>query len=498
MRIRTTRHSWICSGFLAIALLGCNSGNSDLPTVPSAAWPRFRHDSAHTGQGSGNVAAGRATPLAIPVDAREPLSPVISSPAIGIDGVVYVASRAGTLLSAAASGEVRWRVETCEACPAENPGLGEVLSSPTLFAPPGGPTVVYFGSEQGRLYAVEDRAEGPTCTLCFDPARNGEVAQARFSAPPLLVVHSVTGRPVQVIAPAAVRTAASSDTEQGIVWAVSPTGDVLWRYPQSGSYPAPFVSSPALALGNSVLVASSDGHWHLLAALEGGVLRWRSKVGPGTDPDTPVALAPVVSTTAFYANTSDGTIRALAPDGSGTLWLRVFPEASFAASLALGAQFLPTETPTLTPTPTLSIATATPTPSPVAATTPVPEASPSPTATASPTATPPSLQSVLFGVTKDGRIIAVRGGDGRDAPLGDVQQAVEGAVLSSPALSSDGYLVFGTTAGILYALDNGTGLPAWPPLQLTSAAIRSSAAVDFDGTIWVGADDGYLYRVGTQ
>lgn len=489
--------SWWQALFL-LSLLGCNSGGGGLVAVPSAAWPRFRHDVAHTGQGAGNVAAPRSTPVAIPVDAVAPHSPVLSSPVIGIEGSVFVASQSGTLLSVTSSGEVRWRLAQCDACPADDQAFGPILASPTLHSVPNQVPTLFFGSESGRFYAVEDRSTGPACTLCFDPRHSEAVTQARFIAPALVLTHTVTGRPVQIIAPAAVRDL-DPGAEVGRVWSLSASGDVLWRYPQNTTWPAPFVSSPALSTGNSVVVGSRDGVLHQLDAAQGGLLRWRRFVGPFLDPDTPVSLVPVVTSSAIFVNSAVGEVSAIRPDGSAIVWQRAFPGARFAASLAIGAQALSTESPTPTPAPPNAAPTPTPSPShPQETTTPQTTPTPSMTATASATPTPLRLDSTLFAVTKEGRLLALQVQDGRDAPLGDVQPVVAGEVLSSPALSLDGYLVFGTTEGLLYAMNNTSALLAWPPIVLTSMPIRSSPTIDFDGTIWVGADDGMLYRIGNR
>ncbi len=90
-------------------------------------------------------------------------------------------------------------------------------------------------------------------------------------------------------------------------------------------------------------------------------------------------------------------------------------------------------------------------------------------------------------------------------PSSDFPEPVEGNVLSSPAVSSDGYVVFGSTAGKLYALHGKTGTSAWAPITLCPAPpcasgspIHSSVAIDANGTIWVGSDDGNLYRVAEE
>ena len=77
------------------------------------------------------------------------------------------------------------------------------------------------------------------------------------------------------------------------------------------------------------------------------------------------------------------------------------------------------------------------------------------------------------------------------------QTPITAPVLSSPALSSDGFLVFGDSDGQLHAVStaDGSELTGFP-IRLTSRAIRSSPSIAADGTIYVGADDGRLYAVG--
>ena len=70
-------------------------------------------------------------------------------------------------------------------------------------------------------------------------------------------------------------------------------------------------------------------------------------------------------------------------------------------------------------------------------------------------------------------------------------------MISSPALSIDGFLVFGDGDGQLHAVSTADGSElAGFPIQLSSRAIRSSPSIAGDGTIYVGADDGMLYAVG--
>lgn len=485
-------------------LSSCNSGGAGPPAAPSSPWPRFRHDSAHTGAGIGRVATPRATPLGVPVDATPPYSAVSSSPAIGIDGTAYALSEAGTLIAVRTDGTVKWRTAGCEACASGRQTFGRTLSSPTLFAPARGNPVVFFGSETGRVYAVEERGDHGACTLCFDALDGGpELATARFSAPVTLVTHIATGKVVQIVAPAAVRRPQSM-TDEGVVFSISAAGDLLWRYPRSGTYGSAFVTPTALGISSTAIVGSADGRIHALSLLQAGEPLWSFDVGPLMDPEAAAALVPVTSGAAVFMGTTDGRVMALANDGRAVLWERTLRNARLAGSFALGVQGASVEAPTETP---LRLATPTPTfriPQPFSPTVPigtptVTPPTPSTTSTPTPTVTPLGLSSALFLVTKDGRFLAVDTRTGSDLPTGDVQPAVDGEVLSSPALSLDAYLVFPTTAGTLYALDNRTGSSAWPPVVLAAGVrIRSSPAIAADGTIWVGADNGFLYRIGGQ
>ena len=482
-----------------LILSGCNSGGSGLTVTPSSPWPRFRHDSAHTGAGIGRVASPRGTPSAVPVDASPPLSPVLSSPALGIDGAAYALSKRGTLIAVRNDGTVKWRTAECSVCNDGNLEIGTTLSSPTLFAPPRGAVTIYFGSESGRIYGFEDRTDHGACTLCFNaPEATPELVGARFSAPVTLLTHVATGKVVQIFASAGVRRP-GSNSDEGRIVSISPSGDLLWLYPRLEPYPSPFVTSIAIGASSSAVAGSADGTLHVLSLLQAGEPLWRFFVGPFQHPDTPVALAPVTAGGVVYALSTNGRVLALSNAGGSQMWERTLPRTELAASLALGVQALPGETPTpMIPVP-LTPTTATPTmpePSPESST---PSATPTTTPTPTPTPIPLGLTSSLFILTKDGRFLALDARNGADAPTGDVQQAIDGDVLSSPALSLDAYLVFGSTAGTLYAIENRSGLAAWPPIALAPGVpIRSSPAIAADGTIWVGADNGYLYRVGGQ
>lgn len=69
------------------------------------------------------------------------------------------------------------------------------------------------------------------------------------------------------------------------------------------------------------------------------------------------------------------------------------------------------------------------------------------------------------------------------------------SIESSPAVSSDGDIYFGSNNGNIYSLYEvgSLGGPRW--VYPTNGAVRSSPAIDHLGRIWIGSDDGYLYSI---
>src|SRR5262245_31262699 len=138
-----------------IVLVGCSGGGSESTTTPGAAWPKFRRDVNNSGAGGG-IVVSTATPhvlWSVAIDAVATATPtppagtpaapqsagtteIISSPAIGIDGALYIGSQNGTLAAINSNGTVRWRVTEC-ACAGAAPTpipepLGSIISSPAV------------------------------------------------------------------------------------------------------------------------------------------------------------------------------------------------------------------------------------------------------------------------------------------------------------------------------------------------------------------------------
>jgi outer membrane protein assembly factor BamB len=266
----------------------------------------------------------------------------------------------------------------------------------------------------------------------------------------------------------------------GRLYALNSNGAMQWMFPAAGGHPIrPVTSSPALGSGNVLYLTTDDGL--LLAVSPSGAELWRHQLSVPV-PTSGLAPSPMTSASNVYAASTQGMTAALTLDGQ-IVWAQMEDDA-FASSLALGAQIA------LTPTST-----------PAGAATATPQANVTSTPTPSPTPTAVSQVSTIFGVTRSGVLVVRNAADGTQLPpSGPLPTPVDGDVVSSPALSFDNFLVFGTSTGMLYVVNTATGLPAtgWPVAVTNGMAIRSSPSIGNDGTIYVGADDGQLHAIGNK
>lgn len=505
---------------LPVALLwGCSGGGGTTAALGGAPWAKFRHDVSNTGQGaaifplliaatvtphvtwSQEVDAPPATPTPGAPQSETPAggAPVSASAAVALDGTIYVGSEGGTLLAANPNGSVKWRVTNCNAC-ANAPVLGPLVSSPTVYTLTTEAIIeqtnVLVASTNGTLYLFTDLIGTapipPVCTACFRPQDiDPTVMTASFVSSPAFTTNATTFNLSGIFIGAEITTSAQPKTTTGVLYAVNSDGSLRWQFPVAG----PINSSPALGASNTIYVIAGDGNLYVFT-FDGRFL-WSFPVGAGLDPspsiDEPAFISSPVTSTLVYTGTVNGEILAVNPDGSSTHW-RVAPQdlnlspadAAFVGSLALG-------NPADTPTPMIS---PTPTTTPTLA----------PSAPSTPTPTPTLSIASVFGVTKSGIVVMVDNTTGGATPFPTpklTSSQVVAPVLASPALSADGFLIFGDSAGRLHAINTGTATgeepPGWPlTLNPTPAAIRSSPAIGADGTIYVSDDHGILYAVRAQ
>jgi outer membrane protein assembly factor BamB len=495
-------------GTLVVALLcavgGC--GSSDGSSSGSAgvsnigAWEQFRHDGRNTGQGVGDVFDSTATvkwtqPVDDPGDRTAgALSPITASPALGLDGIVYVGSEAGTLKAFDADdGETIWAVDSCDRCATEfASALGPLISSPAAYSV-SSRTTVMVGSDNGTLFLFEgETGEEPECSVCFRPEAQrdfgdeAQIVDASIRSSPTFTLSELTLSLSTVLVGAAIEVERSGAVHSvGKLYSVNVDGTVRWQFPPPGAEDiGPITAAPSVGLGGSVIFADDQGTVYTLT----NTGRFRSKVEVG-GLRHPLALfaASTVSPDSVFIGTVDGTVHAFNPDGSVRFApLREGDErcpqrpsdgSGFASSLAVGVQNAGAPvTPTATSPPDVT-----------------PEPEPTPTALA--------FNSTVYALTSTGTLLVIDAATGRCvAPSGPLPTPIVGEVVSSPAQSADLFIVFATTEGYLYVVNSGPGTfpEAWEgPLRLTEGApIRSSPAISEDGTIYIGADDGMLYAVG--
>jgi outer membrane protein assembly factor BamB len=503
------------------AVAGCSGGGGSTPTTPGPAWEKFRHDLSNSGQGSGVVVKnpdGIPTSVDIlwstsidpaPSAPTDPTPSAISaSPAIGLNGTIFIGSEGGTLAAINPDGSTMWKTDSCSACLPRTAQLGALMSSPAVYTN-GAHTSVFVGSMNGSLYAFEfDGSNFPVCTVCFQPTDLPTGAVAAFVSSPTFTINGATANVAGIF------VGAKITDQSGELYALNTDGSLKWQYPRTGATPiGAITSSPAFGLGSTLYFTTDDGV--LYALTPDGGFKWTAEFPSGVD----VALAPsaLVNASSVITSSANGVVLALNPDGSSR-W-RIDVGEGFANCLALGVA---AATPTPTPTPTVGL------PAPTAtgglAETPVATPTATATSTVAPVLTPvPGLISTaVVAVANSGAIWLFDANTGQVLPVRPTPVPIAviaacatpqrnvGQLCSSPALSGDGYIVVGSGDGKLHAVStaDGTEPTGWPvPLGPTPSSgvpaptpqpIRSSPSVGEDGTVYVGSDDGHLYAVGAE
>lgn len=482
---------------LGVALAACSGGggDSDSFTTPSVPWARFRGDQSNTGAGGGAVAsaASAAGPIHSLLLAPEggAAAPISASPAIGSDHTVYIGTEAGEFFALTrdpTTGElaIKWRLAECAPTAAAAVPFGPIRSSPALTAVRSdsplseqNDKVLYFGDDTGHLYAVQDREDGPRCLWAFKPPAEDS---AIVSSPVFLI-----DLYEQII------TGIYFGSTGGYFYAVNQDGSLKWQYPRAGQPPlGAITSSPAVDSGGPLYFTAADGNLYALN-LDGNK-RFSFPLGTVS---TTFASSPARSSS-IYVGTEDGAVWAVNSDGTRKWRFAVPNREPIVASVAISITGIapPTPTPTVTPI-------ATPTPGGV-----------------TPTATPAlQLRTIVFAIARDGAVYPLDDSAGGQIAAGFTVAgftvaAGAAATMSSPALSSDGCLVFGDDAGALNIrhLEEPASTTPTPttgkecrggtvvlnPETAQPFAIRSSPAIDSTGVIYLGADDGRLYAIGSE
>ncbi len=138
----------IAAAALLAGLQGCGGSSSGTlpspllrtptptPTPKTAAWPMFRQNPRHTGLSPFSTASDTG----VQKWKFTTGGLVLSSPAAGTDGAIYVGSDDGNLYAVNPDGNQKWKFTTAD----------RVRSSPAV----GADGTIYVGSDDGNLYAV--------------------------------------------------------------------------------------------------------------------------------------------------------------------------------------------------------------------------------------------------------------------------------------------------------------------------------------------------------
>ena len=157
----------------------------------------------------------------------------MSSPAIGLDGTLYVGSDDETLYAINPDGLLKWTFST----------NGQILSSPAIGADGTG-TIVYVGSEDDNLYAIN-----PDGSQKWAFPTNGQI----HSSPAI-----GTDGTIYV----------GSDDDN--LYAINPDSTAKWAHPvQTG---APIESSPVIDANGIIYVGSTDGNLYAIDPATGSII----------------------------------------------------------------------------------------------------------------------------------------------------------------------------------------------------------------------------------
>src|SRR5882724_182205 len=311
------------------------------------------------------------------------------SPAIGVDGTIYFGSTDGRLYAVKSNGTLSWSFPTGDA----------VISPPALASD----ETVYFGSIDGSLYAVQADAGSTSGKLRWSVRTGGQIhSSPAVGVDGTIYVGSMDGK----------------------LYAVRPDGTPRW--------PLPFVtrggiaSSPAVGVDGTIYVGSRDNR--VYAINRDGTKKWDFVTG------NQVESSPAIGTDGtIYVGSVDAKVYAINPNGR-TNWV-------YAADSAIYSS------PAVGPDGTIYIA------------------------------------------SFNGRVFAFRPDSTK---LWEVQLASTLIGYSSIALATDGSLYVAGSRGLVHGRTSGG--TNWT-FTAIGAVSRSSPAIGPDGTIYVGADNYNLYAI---
>jgi hypothetical protein len=248
-------------------------------------WPMFHHDGRHTGNVNTPVfdVAGPQRDT-INTSWRTPIGyPLFSSPAVGVDGTVYVGTKndtsgTGSFYAINPDGTVKWRYTPV--------GQGQVLSSPAI----GDDGSLYVGAG-GGFYALTSSGQlkwkiSEPGGVISSPAI-GKDGTVYYVAGNFKAVDPSSGTLKwqvkggdQFNSPAIGSDGTIFYSNEGTIRAVTPTGIINWQYKDS-SYAISTVWAIEVGYDGTIYYVASTESPYLYAIDNKGNLKWKKDIAAG-------------------------------------------------------------------------------------------------------------------------------------------------------------------------------------------------------------------------
>lgn len=240
----------------------------------------------------------------------KPLNSTKSSPAIAINSTIYIGTGDGTLKTFISNGNIKWEYNV----------TGSIISSPAI----GSDGAIYFGSTNDTLYSVN--ADG---SLKWKYATGGDILSSPAISTDGIVYVGSNDQKLYAInpdgspgwsmnTPGAIISSPSVDTSSGVIYAgscngklyaVNPNGTIGWTYTTGDQ----ISSSPAIDANGNILFGSYDGKVYSLSST--GDLLWSYQT------EDKIESSPAIDARGFvYIGSDDGTIYCLNGSDGTLVW----------------------------------------------------------------------------------------------------------------------------------------------------------------------------------
>ncbi len=290
---------------------GSSGKNSnDSPHPAGAAWPEFHQNNSRTGLSPYNTSSDTGK-LKWSYSMR---NLVFSSPAIGMDGTIYIGSNDHNLYAINPNGALKWSYTTGDI----------IVSSPAI----GADGTIYVGSGDGNLYALT-----PSGTVKWKYTTGSSVGSSPAIGADGTIYVGSSGKVFSFMPTGAMKwsytpgnwvnsspaigddgtiyigtsdvvSIASGEHSSGKVYALTPAGALKWSY-TTGDW---VEASPAVGADGTIYVGSLDGK--LYAINPNGKLKWSFTTWP-------IASSPAIGADGtIYFGADNGKVYALTPKGT--------------------------------------------------------------------------------------------------------------------------------------------------------------------------------------